>query len=115
MPSPYLTKSRFKLAVECPAKLLYTSRNDEYVDTNLNNDLLKGLAEGGFQIGALAQVLLAQEAVGEGVHWEEVTDEKRDDQIKKTKQLLEHENVTIFEATIQIERYLIRIDALRKR
>jgi hypothetical protein len=114
MPSPFLTKSRFKLAHECPAKLLYTGRK-QYVDLNQDNDLLKGLAEGGFQIGALAQVLHAQEAEGEGVHWEEVIDKDRESQIETTKQLLEHENVMIFEATIQVERYLIRIDALRKR
>jgi len=40
----YLTKSRFKLAVECPAKLMYTGR-DEYVDTKKSDEMRQGLAE----------------------------------------------------------------------
>jgi hypothetical protein len=50
----YLTKSRYKLALECPTKLFYTKK-DEYVDTKLNDIFLQKLAEGGFQVGELAR------------------------------------------------------------
>ena len=46
MPARYLTKSRFKLAVECPAKLNYTGRS-EFVDISESDEMLRGLAEGG--------------------------------------------------------------------
>ncbi len=109
----YLTKSRFKLALECPAKLMYTGQ-DEYVDTKKSDEMLLGLAEGGFQIGALAQVIYIQEAVREGIHWEEVKGNQLE-QIHRTNDLLQLENVTLLEPTIQVENFLVRVDVLRKR
>ena len=49
----YLTKSRFKLALECPTKLYYTGK-PEYANTNNENEFLAMLADGGFQVGELA-------------------------------------------------------------
>ena len=109
----YLTKSRFKQAVECPRKLVYTGRA-EYVDTKQTDDLLKGLAEGGFQIGALAQVIYAKEADHESVPWQEIKG-SQESQIEQTKEALLRNNVTLFEATIQVENFLVRVDILRKR
>ncbi len=55
MPSPrYLTKSRFKLAVECSTKLYYTGKK-EYPDQKINDKFLEALAHGGFQVGELAK------------------------------------------------------------
>jgi hypothetical protein len=109
----YLTKSRFKQAVECPRKLIYTGRA-EYVDANKTNDLLKGLAEGGFQIGALAQVIYAKKAELEGIPWKEIKGDQ-EGQIKQTRDALQQSNITLFEATIQVESFLVRVDILRKR
>ncbi len=53
----YLTKSRFKLAVECPTKLFYVNKRNEYSDTMADNDFLAMLAEGGYQVGELAKKL----------------------------------------------------------
>jgi hypothetical protein len=50
----YLTKSKFKLALECTAKLYYQS-NKAYKKNKLDNDFLKTLAKGGFQVGELAK------------------------------------------------------------
>ena len=52
----YLTKSRFKLAVECPTKLFYTGKKD-YANLKNDNDFLKALADGGFQVGELAKLM----------------------------------------------------------
>lgn len=49
----YLTKSRFKLAAECPTKLSYVGKSD-YVDRSANDSFLAALAEGGYQVGELA-------------------------------------------------------------
>lgn len=50
----YLTKSRFKLATECPTKLFYTGKS-EYANQNLDDSFLLALADGGFQVGELAK------------------------------------------------------------
>lgn len=49
-----LTKSRFKMASECPSKLFYTGKK-EYGNNNLDNSFLEALAGGGFQVGELAK------------------------------------------------------------
>ena len=50
----YLTKSRFKTAYECPRKLYYLEHK-EYGNKNTEDEFLAALAEGGFQVGALAK------------------------------------------------------------
>jgi hypothetical protein len=50
----YLTKSRFKLALECPTILYYTSKKD-YPDHKIEAGFLQALAQGGYQIGELAK------------------------------------------------------------
>ena len=42
----YLTKSRFKLAVECPTKLFYTGKPKIYRDTKQADSFLQMLVEG---------------------------------------------------------------------
>lgn len=50
----YLTKTRFKLGIDCPTKLFYTGKA-EYPDQNEEDTFLAALAEGGFQVGELAR------------------------------------------------------------
>jgi hypothetical protein len=50
----YLTKSRFKLALDCETKLFYINKKG-YPDTKLDDSFLAALAEGGFQVGELAK------------------------------------------------------------
>ena len=51
----YLTKSRFKQALECPTKLFYVGKKKEYADNSLSDDFLIALAKGGYQVGELAK------------------------------------------------------------
>ena len=51
----YLTKTRFKLAVQCPTKLFYTGKKTTYRDTMQEDSFLAMLAEGGYQVGELAK------------------------------------------------------------
>ena len=108
----FLTKSRFSRGVRCPQKLVYEGGSANYVDQNDNNTMLQGLAEGGHQIGALAQTLFKQ-ADGEDAH--EISAREQDVQIDDTRQALESETVTLFEPTIVHDRFLVRVDVLRKR
>ena len=54
----YLTKSRFKMGLECPTKLYYTGKK-EYADKSLDDPFMEALAEGGFQVGELAKYTFA--------------------------------------------------------
>jgi len=53
----YLTKTRYKLATECPTKLYYTGKK-EYANQKNEDSFLAALAEGGFQVGALAKLYI---------------------------------------------------------
>ena len=100
-----LTKSRFKLATECPTKLFYT-RKKEYADQSAADSFLAALAEGGFQVGELAK------AMNPGGHG--VKSPNYEESLAETNKLLEQENVTIYEAAVRYENLFIRIDVLRK-
>ena len=49
-----LTKSKFKLVLECPTKLFYVDK-PEYANQKTEDAFLKALAEGGAQVEALAR------------------------------------------------------------
>ena len=103
----YLTKSRFKLAVECPTKLFYTGKKD-YANLKNDNDFLKALADGGFQVGELAKLMYpgGQEIEFNG-NFQAAIDQ--------TKELLKQENVTLYEAAINFENYFVLVDLLVKK
>ena len=102
----YLTKSRFKLALECPTKLFYTRKTDLYADAKQEDDFLQALAEGGFQVGELAKLMFPG-----GI---EITSRTHQEQIEETRQLLEKDEVTLFEAAIRHGNLFARVDVLRK-
>lgn len=101
----YLTKSRFKLARECPAKLFYT-RKDEYADKKIEDSFLEALAKGGYQVGELAKCYYPGGHNIASLDYEEA--------LKETNELLEREQVTIFEAAIRYKSFFIRVDILVK-
>jgi hypothetical protein len=105
-----LSKSRFKLALECPTKVFY-SLDDMYVNTRSDDEFLQALADGGFQVGALAKAMF--EAEDPAAVEVKVTGD--DAQVRETAELLARENVTIFEGTIRHGNLLARVDVLRKR
>ena len=102
-----LSKSRFKTALECPRKLVYATDKNRYVNTKDSDDLLKSLAEGGHQVGALAKLMYPG-----GI---EITAKSIDDQIRETEQLLKQEEITLFEPTFRHGNLLVRVDVLVKR
>ena len=102
----FLTKSRFKLALDCPTKLFYTGKS-EYPDTKKDDAFLEALAEGGYQIGALAKCYYP-----EGI---EINERGYDVPYSKTKELLKQEDVVIFEAAFQYRNLFIRADIIEKK
>jgi hypothetical protein len=101
----YLTKSRFKLAAECPRKLFYAGKG-AYRDASGDNALLKSLADGGFQVGELAKHLypggIEIDAVGNA------------EALSQTAERMRQENVTLFEPAIAYGDFLVRVDVLIK-
>jgi len=105
MPLPF-TKSRFRLALECPTKLYYAANPVLYPSNNADDDLLQSLAEGGLQIGEYAKRLHP-----DGI---EVTVHGHNAQLARTAELMQHHTVTIFEAAFATGDLFIRADILRK-
>ena len=102
----YLTKSRFKLALDCPAKLYYTGK-PEYPDAKKDDAFLEALAEGGYQVGALAKCYYP-----DGI---EIQERGYDIPLQKTIDLLTQDNVVIFEAAFQYQNLFIRADIIEKK
>lgn len=101
----YLTKSKFKLGCDCPAKLFYTGKK-EYADQNLEDSFLLSLAEGGFQVGELAKQYFPG--------GNDIKTLDYDEALTQTNELLKKDQVIIYEAAIRFENLFIRTDILIK-
>ena len=106
MPHRYLTKSRFRLALECPTKLFYTGKSDIYPDRKQEDDFLKALAEGGFQVGELAKIMFPGGIAVDAMDHAQA--------LAETQALLARDQVTLFEAAFAFQDFFIRVDVLRK-
>ena len=106
MPSPYLSKSDFKACFDCRTKLYY--RKHSY-PTNLDeNEYLKFLADGGFMIETVAKAKYPQ---GQDL----AAERNHEAAFEQTKKLLNaSDQAVIFEAAVIHEKYLARIDILRR-
>ena len=99
----YLTKSRFKLAMECPTKLFYTGKSETYKNIKGENEFLKSLAEGGFQVGKMATLLFP-----DGI---EIQARKNQEALAETNQLLStKEDIILFEPAFEFEGLLVMVD-----
>lgn len=107
----YLTKSRFKLARECPAKLFYTGKSD-YANQSLEDSFLMSLAEGGFQVGELAKYYFSQ---GTNIPVQDIKSLDYDEALKQTEQMLTHDEVILFEPAFLYQNLFIRVDILVKK
>jgi hypothetical protein len=104
----YLTKSRFKLAVECPTKLFYSDKEKLYRNIKNEDSFLQALADGGFQVGKLAQLLWPSGY--------EITSKNHEEAEQETqKRLSLPGEVVLFEPAIRYNNLFIRIDVLIKR
>ncbi len=102
----YVSKSDFKAARECPTKLFY--RKNRYPNTKEDDEFLQLLADGGFMVGKMAQLLYPDGVEIPGGRDSEAA-------IAKTQELITQENVTLFEPAIFVDGMLIRADILIKR
>jgi hypothetical protein len=112
MRSPYLTKSRFKLGLECLTKLYYTGKKKEYADQNLDDPFLKALAEGGFQVGELSKYMFCDDPVAEQITVDTLNYEEA---LQRTEEMLARPGrVVIAEAAFRYNNLFIRADIVVK-
>lgn len=100
----YFTKSAFKEALLCPARLNYY-HNDDYANQNNSDEFLKALAQGGFHVEELAKI------------YHEVPPENDLDGLdtsEKTDELMLQENVVMAEATFKWGNFSVRADLIKK-
>ena len=102
----YLTKSRFKIALDCVTQLYYHD-DDRYANESLTDNFLAELARGGFQVGAIAQcyhpggILISQT--------------NHQHAFRETLGFLKKENVILYEAAFLYRQCFIRVDILVKK
>lgn len=104
-----LTKSRFKLGLECPNKMFYTGKPEEYINTKVDDPFMAALAQGGFQVEALARMQYPDGIFIGAEHYEY---QKAAD---LTQAALQQENVTLFEAAFLEDGLFVRTDILVKK
>lgn len=102
-----LTKSRFKLGLECPNKLFFTGKAD-YANKKIEDSFLEALAQGGFQVEALARLQYPKGIFVDAENYE------YDKAIKITKTALEENNACLYEAAFATENLFVRSDIVEK-
>ncbi len=110
MSKRYLTKSRYKLGLECPNKLYFTKKENEFLNLKSEDSFLMALASGGFQVEELARMHYP-----EGILVEELDAYDYEVLAANTTGLLKRDNVVIFEAAFIYEGLFIRTDILVKK
>lgn len=103
-----LSKSRFKLGLECPNKLFFTS-DKQFANQKNADSFLQALAKGGFQVEELARLHYPN---GIFINTENYEYEKA---FQLTQEALLLENVVIYEAAFLVDNFFIRTDILVKK
>lgn len=109
MPTKLFTKSAFATALECTRRLHYAYDKDVYANQDSDDEFLKSLAEGGFQVGDFAKL-----CYGIGAERTVKTLEPAD-AIRQTKELLTQDNVNIAEAAFLKDNMFVRADIIEKK
>lgn len=102
----YFTKSKFKLGLECPTKLFYVGK-EIFQNIKIEDPFLEQLANGGFQVEALARLLYDHGTMISSKNAQQAADE--------TKQLLSLEHSTTYEGAFVHDQLLARSDIVTKR
>lgn len=101
-----LSKSRFKIATECPTKLRY-AEDRSYGNDKDDDAFLRALARGGFQVGALAQLDFPGGTL--------VDTNDPDEALAETERLLAADSAVVYEAAVRAGNLFLRADILVKR
>lgn len=103
-----LTKSKFKLGLDCPNKLYFTS-NPDFVNKKVDDSFLQALAEGGFQVEELARLSYPTGIFVNAKHY------AYQNALDITKANFYEEYTTLFEAAFGFENLFVRTDIVEKK
>ncbi|MFZ5497268.1 MAG: DUF2779 domain-containing protein [Verrucomicrobiota bacterium] len=103
--SNYLSKSDFKVGRTCPTKVFY--KKNKYPNTLDDDAFMEMLADGGFMVGKFAQLKFP-----EGINIEALDVSKA---VAQTKDFMQRDSVTLFEAAFLTDGLLARVDVLVKK
>ncbi len=98
----YLTKSIFKVGLECPRKLFYHKKPSEYFNGKEEDPFLESLAQGGYQVGVLAQLIYPG-----GI---EIKDRDYAVAVENTQKYLTEDEAILFEAAFLKDSFYVRAD-----
>lgn len=101
----YLTKSDFKVAQTCPAKLYY--KKNHYPSVMDENPYLEFLADGGYMVETMAKLLYPDGKEVGG--WD-----KPEQAFAETQKVIAAGNCTVFEGTVIAGKLLARVDILQR-
>lgn len=105
-----LTKSRFKLALECPTKLHYAKTANGYRNQKDGDAFLGALADGGHQVGALAKFKYHPDPFGAQITVDTLD---KEDALRQTQlRLAQPGRVVVAEAALASAGYFVRVDIL---
>lgn len=104
-----LSKSKFKLGLECASKLFF-AQDKNYVNKKMDDTFLKALAEGGFQVEEYARLHFPN-----GIFINAPHGAYSEAHHQTMNYLLRHENVTLFEAGFLVDGLFIRADIVVKK
>ena len=97
------------MSLECPRRLYYAYDSEHYANQDVDDEFLKSLAEGGFQVGEFAKLCY-------GIGAENMVAElDAEVALKKTKDLLKQENVNIAEGAFRVGNMFVRADIIEKK
>ena len=110
-----LSKSDFKLGTDCWTKLYYKKMG--YHSANEDNEYLSFLAEGGYLIGAVAKLYFPGGIdINASVRQPDTTyQELTNRALDLTRELMQHEETTLYEPAFQVGQRLVRVDVLVKK
>jgi hypothetical protein len=101
-----LTKSRFQLAMQCQTKLFYAGK-PEYANHSIEDAFLLSMAEGGFQVGALAKCCFPE--------GHDIETKDPEEALQSTKELMKHRDTIIYEGAFLYGNLFVRTDVLIKK
>ena len=101
----YLTKSRFKLALECPTRVRFDLEPEVYENQKADNPFLLALAEGGFQVGEWAKLHVPS--------GKDCVTKDNEQAMADTASWLQAGEPVIFEAALRSGFKYIRVDVLQ--
>ena len=109
----YLTKSRFRLGIDCPSKLYYTKKENLYANTKDLDTFMQALASGGFQVEELARLHYPG---GTLIEDDRTSKNYYSNALDSTiRALSKSDDIVIYEAAFSYEKLFIRTDILVKK